>query len=160
MAAGDPRARRIYETIGVYFGYNIAHYADFYEIRNLLVLGRVMSGPGGDLILATAGRFCRRSSPNWPSGSASIFPARRRNATGKPSPRPACPPFKNKRRNMQFHNSNTDFFVPDGASPEAALARTTHLCIAAHQDDIEIMAYHGIAECFGQSRQMVQRAWW
>jgi len=51
---------------------------------------------------------------------------------------------------MQFHNSNTDLFIPDGAPPEAALARTTHLCIAAHQDDIEIMAYHGIAECFGQ----------
>jgi LmbE family N-acetylglucosaminyl deacetylase len=50
---------------------------------------------------------------------------------------------------MQFHNSGTDLFVPDGASEEAALARTTHLCIAAHQDDIEIMAYHGIAECFG-----------
>lgn len=52
---------------------------------------------------------------------------------------------------MQFHNSNTDFFIPDGAAPEAALARTTHLCIAAHQDDIEIMAYHGISECFGQA---------
>jgi LmbE family N-acetylglucosaminyl deacetylase len=52
---------------------------------------------------------------------------------------------------MQFHSSNTDFFIPDGASEEAALARTTHLCIAAHQDDIEIMAYHGIAECFGQN---------
>lgn len=54
---------------------------------------------------------------------------------------------------MQFHNSNADLFVPDGAAPEAALARTTHLCIAAHQDDIEIMAYHGIAECFGQREQ-------
>ena len=52
---------------------------------------------------------------------------------------------------MQFHNSSADFFVPDGAEPAAALARTTHLCIAAHQDDIEIMAYHGIAECFGQN---------
>jgi LmbE family N-acetylglucosaminyl deacetylase len=51
---------------------------------------------------------------------------------------------------MQFHNSNTDLFIPDGAPQRAALARTTHLCIAAHQDDIEIMAYHGIAECFGQ----------
>jgi LmbE family N-acetylglucosaminyl deacetylase len=51
---------------------------------------------------------------------------------------------------MRFHNSAADFFVPDGAAPDAALARTTHLCIAAHQDDIEIMAYHGIAECFGQ----------
>jgi LmbE family N-acetylglucosaminyl deacetylase len=51
---------------------------------------------------------------------------------------------------MRFHNSGADLFVPDGAAPETALARTTHLCIAAHQDDIEIMAYHGIAECFGR----------
>jgi LmbE family N-acetylglucosaminyl deacetylase len=50
---------------------------------------------------------------------------------------------------MQFHKPTADFFVPDGTAPDAALARTTHLCIAAHQDDIEIMAYHGIAECFG-----------
>jgi LmbE family N-acetylglucosaminyl deacetylase len=52
---------------------------------------------------------------------------------------------------MQFHQPNADFFVPDGTAPEAAMARTTHLCIAAHQDDIEIMAYHGIAECFGSA---------
>jgi LmbE family N-acetylglucosaminyl deacetylase len=51
---------------------------------------------------------------------------------------------------MQFHKSTADLFVPDGLAPEAALARTTHLCISAHQDDIEIMAYHGIAECFGR----------
>ncbi len=50
---------------------------------------------------------------------------------------------------MRFHNSGADLFVPDGLAPEAALARTTHLCISAHQDDIEIMAYHGVAECFG-----------
>jgi len=54
---------------------------------------------------------------------------------------------------MQFHNSAADLFVPDGAEPAAALARTTHLCITAHQDDIEIMAYHGIAACFGQKDQ-------
>ena len=52
---------------------------------------------------------------------------------------------------MQFHQTNADFFVPDGAAPQDAMARTTHLCIAAHQDDIEIMAYHGIAECFGRT---------
>ena len=50
---------------------------------------------------------------------------------------------------MQFHNPDADFFVPDGTPQEAALKRTTHLCVSAHQDDIEIMAYHGIAECFG-----------
>ena len=40
-------------------------------------------------------------------------------------------------------------FVPDGTEEKQALARTTHLCIAAHQDDIEFMAYAPIAECFG-----------
>ena len=63
MAAGDVRARRIYETIGVYFGYNIATYADFYEMRNLLVLGRVMTGEGGDVILATAREVLRAEFP-------------------------------------------------------------------------------------------------
>src|ERR1041384_6800926 len=54
---------------------------------------------------------------------------------------------------MQFHNPAADLFVPDGTEPAAALARTTHLCITAHQDDIEILAYHGIAACFGQKDQ-------
>jgi len=51
---------------------------------------------------------------------------------------------------MHFHKTTADFFVPDEIPRDAAIARTTHLCIAAHQDDIEIMAYHGAAECFGR----------
>ena len=54
MAEGDPRARKIYETIGVYLGYGVAHFAAFYDLRHVLVLGRVTSGPGGDLIIAGA----------------------------------------------------------------------------------------------------------
>ncbi|HEX8985499.1 MAG TPA: hypothetical protein VF767_08710 [Bryobacteraceae bacterium] len=54
MAAGDRRARNIYETVGTYLGYTIPHYADFYDVRNLLVLGRVTTGEGGDLINARA----------------------------------------------------------------------------------------------------------
>ncbi|MBN8459473.1 MAG: ROK family protein [Verrucomicrobia bacterium] len=52
--AGDPRAASIYETIGCYFGYAIAHYADYYDIRNLLILGRVTSGEGGAMIINEA----------------------------------------------------------------------------------------------------------
>ena len=63
MAAGDPRARAIYETIGVCFGYAIAHYADFYEIRNLLILGRVTSGEGGEIILEKAAAVLRDEFP-------------------------------------------------------------------------------------------------
>ena len=54
---------------------------------------------------------------------------------------------------MQFHKSTAGVFIPDNLAPAEALARTTHLSIAAHQDDIEIMAYHGIAECFGRKDQ-------
>jgi LmbE family N-acetylglucosaminyl deacetylase len=54
---------------------------------------------------------------------------------------------------LHFHKPSADIFVPDGLDPAAALERTTHLCIAAHQDDIEIMAYHGIAACFGLPEQ-------
>lgn len=49
---------------------------------------------------------------------------------------------------MTFSRPDADIFVPDGGAPEAALARTTHLCVGAHQDDIEIMAHSAIAECF------------
>jgi predicted NBD/HSP70 family sugar kinase len=63
MAAGDARARRIYQTIGVYFGYAIATYADFYDVRNLLVLGRVLSGEGGDVLLAVAQDVLRAEFP-------------------------------------------------------------------------------------------------
>jgi predicted NBD/HSP70 family sugar kinase len=51
MADGDARALGIYETIGTYLGYGVAHFAEFYDIEHVLVLGRVTSGPGGDVIL-------------------------------------------------------------------------------------------------------------
>jgi predicted NBD/HSP70 family sugar kinase len=56
MAAGDGRARKIYETIGTSLGYAVAHWADFYAMEHLLILGRVTSGEGGDVILTEARR--------------------------------------------------------------------------------------------------------
>lgn len=49
---------------------------------------------------------------------------------------------------MKFLNQNSEIFVPDGASVEQALKRTTHLGLSAHQDDLEIMAVDGILHCF------------
>jgi LmbE family N-acetylglucosaminyl deacetylase len=49
---------------------------------------------------------------------------------------------------MKFSRPNSDIYAPNGASPELALARTTHLSVVAHQDDIEVMAHAGIAECY------------
>jgi LmbE family N-acetylglucosaminyl deacetylase len=51
---------------------------------------------------------------------------------------------------MKFHNSNARFFVPDQIPAPEALARTTHLGIGAHQDDLEFFAYHGIEACYGR----------
>lgn len=51
---------------------------------------------------------------------------------------------------MKFHNPESEIYVPDGSPAEQAVARTTHFGIGAHQDDLEIMAYHGILECFGR----------
>lgn len=63
MATGDPRAAAIYESIGVAFGYAVAHYADFYDLRHVLVLGRVTSGAGGEVILAQAAEVLRADFP-------------------------------------------------------------------------------------------------
>jgi len=51
---------------------------------------------------------------------------------------------------MYFHLPTAEVYIPDGLPVEPALARTTHLCIAAHQDDIEIMAAQPVLECFQQ----------
>src|SRR5512136_2571056 len=51
---------------------------------------------------------------------------------------------------MIFNLDTAELFVPDGLPVEEALARTTHLCLAAHQDDIEIMAARPILDCFQQ----------
>ena len=51
---------------------------------------------------------------------------------------------------MKFHLDTAEVYIPDNEPEEQALARTTHLCLAAHQDDIEIMAAHPIIECFQQ----------
>jgi predicted NBD/HSP70 family sugar kinase len=51
LEAGDEAAAKIWQSIGIYLGYGLAHYADFYEIKHVLILGRCTSGRGGDLIL-------------------------------------------------------------------------------------------------------------
>ena len=52
---------------------------------------------------------------------------------------------------MNLRNSNAQLFIPDGASPDEAVGRTTHMAIGAHPDDIPIMAHDGILQCFGRT---------
>ncbi len=67
VAKGDERAQRVFATIGAYLGYAIAHFADFYRLRHVLVMGRVTSGEGGDIILAEARCVLERGFPEHAS---------------------------------------------------------------------------------------------
>ena len=53
MAEDDERAAKVYESIGCYLGHTLAYYYDLYSFKHVLLLGRVMSGKGGDLLLET-----------------------------------------------------------------------------------------------------------
>ncbi|MBI4907320.1 MAG: ROK family protein [Acidobacteria bacterium] len=64
MREGDPRAERIYQTIGAYFGYALAHYTNYYDIGTVLVMGRVTTGVGGEIILKVANEVLSREFPD------------------------------------------------------------------------------------------------
>ena len=63
MAQGDERAAKIYETIGAYFGYAVAYYSLFYEIKHVLLMGRVSSGEGGSLLHKNAQKVLAEEFP-------------------------------------------------------------------------------------------------
>ena len=54
MEQDDPRAQAVFKDIGIYLGYAVVQYSQFYDIRHLMLLGRVMSGKGGDSILSNS----------------------------------------------------------------------------------------------------------
>ncbi|MBR6677045.1 MAG: ROK family protein [Clostridia bacterium] len=63
MKEGDERAAKIYETLGVYFGYSIAYYAMFYDIKHLIIMGRATSGDGGTILLDNAKKVLAEEYP-------------------------------------------------------------------------------------------------
>jgi predicted NBD/HSP70 family sugar kinase len=71
MQAGDRLALQVYESLGVYLGYALAHYADFYELKHVLILGRVTTGPGGEIILKKSLDVLRTEFPEL-AGKVSV----------------------------------------------------------------------------------------
>jgi predicted NBD/HSP70 family sugar kinase len=63
LEAGDENALKIWQSMGVYLGYGIAHYADFYNIKHVLILGRCTSGHGGDLLIEGAKKVFETEFP-------------------------------------------------------------------------------------------------
>ena len=67
MSEGDERAAAIYDTIGAYFGYAIAFYSEFYDIKHILIMGRVTSGDGGVILLERAQEVLDKEFPELAS---------------------------------------------------------------------------------------------
>ena len=63
MEKDDARAADIYDTIGTYFGYTIAYYSMFYDIKHVLIMGRVTSGKGGTILLSKANEVLKSEFP-------------------------------------------------------------------------------------------------
>lgn len=63
MEKEDPLARQIYEDIGVYLAYTIPFYAKFYDIKHMLLLGRVTGGKGGNILLDTCKKVLAEEYP-------------------------------------------------------------------------------------------------
>jgi predicted NBD/HSP70 family sugar kinase len=63
LEAGHAGARQIWQSMGYYLGYGIAHYADFYQLKHVLILGRCTSGSGGSLMLAGANEVLAAEFP-------------------------------------------------------------------------------------------------
>jgi len=63
LRRGDRRAIKIYETIGVYLGYALAHCSDFYDYHDSLILGSVTEGKAGGIVLAKARTVLKSAFP-------------------------------------------------------------------------------------------------
>jgi predicted NBD/HSP70 family sugar kinase len=63
LEAGHEGALKIWQSMGTYLGYGLAHYADFYDIKHVLILGRCTSGRGGDLLLEGARQVIQAEFP-------------------------------------------------------------------------------------------------
>jgi len=94
MAKGDPRAAKIYETIGVYFGYGIALYADFYEFDSLLIHGRVTTGRGGDVVLDKAREVLQAEFPDLAAKIKLHVPDEKSKRVGQAVAAASLPPLK------------------------------------------------------------------
>ena len=80
---GDPGAIQVYDSIGVWLGYAIAHYADFYPMRHVLVGGGVTSGPGGERILQQASAVLRAQFPGLADAVTCHMPDERNRRFGQ-----------------------------------------------------------------------------
>jgi predicted NBD/HSP70 family sugar kinase len=97
IACGDARAARIYETIGVYLGYTIPQYRAFYEFDDMLILGRVTTGQGGDIVLAKARAVLKTEFPELAAALRLHVPDEKSRRVGQAVAAASLPVVKNSK---------------------------------------------------------------
>ncbi len=118
MANGDQRAAKIYETIGVYLGYTLAHYADFYDFKRALILGRVTTGGGGDIVLDKAREVLSREFPTVAKQITLHVPDEKSRRVGPGSAAASCLPNDTSNfSHRKLHQSHGADFPCRTASP-------------------------------------------
>lgn len=83
MAQGDARAEKIFRSIGCYLAHTINLYSQFYDIKFLLVLGRVMSGKGGDIAVRECNRILQEEYPNLAQKISVMLPDEKTRRVGQ-----------------------------------------------------------------------------
>ena len=94
LEAGHAGARQIWESIGIYLGYGLAHYASFYDLKHALILGRVTSGIGGDLILHGAKTVLAAEFPEIASAINIQLPDEKSRRVGQSIAAASLPPLQ------------------------------------------------------------------
>ncbi len=150
LDAGHDGARKIWETMGVYMGYGIAHYAAV-----LLAEARADPRPLHLRVRRSAdpGRRQARAPGSGPRAGRRVniqLPDEKSRRVGQSIAAASLPVIRGGGRSMKLQLETAEIYVPDGRPTQEALARTTHLAVSAHQDDIEIMASDGVLRCFRQ----------
>ncbi len=93
LEVGHAGALQIWQCMGIYLGYGLAHYADFYDIKHVLILGRCTSGLGGDLILAGATQVLKSEFPELASKITVQLPDEKSRRVGQSIAAASLPSF-------------------------------------------------------------------
>jgi len=94
MEQDDPRAQAVFRDIGIYLAYATVQYSQFYDIRHLMILGRVMSGKGGDTILQTCREVLADEFPQLHSYMQIMLPDERTRRVGQSVAAASLPELK------------------------------------------------------------------
>ena len=94
MEADDPRAQKVYNDIGIYLAYTVMQYSQFYDIQHMMLMGRVMSGKGGDMILDVCNRVLADEDPQLASYCTVCLPDEKTRRVGQSAAAASLPELR------------------------------------------------------------------